>query len=76
MLKKFKTRLYYGHCSFRFFGSATSKHFHHYIPPFLNETDLITDTVLLHMGTNDIINSEVKKDLVADSIINSTMWCF
>ena len=31
---------------------------------------MITDIAVLHMGTHDIVNSEVNKDLVADSIIN------
>ena len=35
-----------------------------------NEINLIMDTVHLHMITNQIINSEVNNDFVADSIIN------
>lgn len=31
---------------------------------------MITDTAVLHTGTNNIINSENNKDIVADSIIN------
>ena len=31
---------------------------------------MITDIAILHVGTNDITNSEVNKDLVADRIIN------
>ena len=38
--------------------------------PTLNETNVITDTAILHTGTNNIINSENNKDIVADSIIN------
>ena len=38
--------------------------------PTLNETNVITDTAILHTGTNNIINSENNKDSVADSIIN------
>ena len=57
------------------FGGATSKYFHHYIRPTLSETEVITDIAVLHMGTNDIINSEVNKDLEADSIINIAREC-
>ena len=31
---------------------------------------MTTDTAVLHTGTNNIINSENNKDIVADSIIN------
>ena len=65
-----KNRLYNANCSWGFFGGATSKYFHQYILPTLNQTDVIMDTAILHMGTDDIINSEVDKDLLADSIIN------
>ena len=41
----------------------------------LNETDVITDIAVLHMGTNDIINSEVNKDLAVDRIINTVREC-
>ena len=56
-VKNLKSGLYNGNCRCRFFGGATSKHFHHYIPPTLNETDVITDVVVvLHMWTKEIIN--------------------
>ena len=74
-IKNLKSRLCNANCSCRFSGGATSKYFHHYIRPTLNETDMITDIAVLHMGTNDIINSEVNKDLVADSIINVAREC-
>lgn len=32
--------------------------------------DAITDIAVLHMETNNIINLEVNKDLVADSIVS------
>ena len=69
-IKNLKSRLYNAYCSCRFFGGATSKHFYHYIHPSLNETNMLTDIAVLHMGANDITNSEANKDLVADSIIN------
>ena len=43
-------------CSCRFFCCATSKHFHHYIRPTLNETDMIKDIAALHIATSNIIN--------------------
>ena len=58
-----------------FFGGATSKHFHIHIRPILNGTDMISDNAILHIGTNDIINEEVNKDLVANSIINIATEC-
>ena len=36
---------------------------------------MIKDIAVLHMETNDIINLEVHKDLVADSIINIAREC-
>ena len=54
---------------------ASFKHLDRYIHATLNETDMITDIAVLHMGTNDIINSEVNKNLVADSIINIAREC-
>ena len=44
-----------------------------FVPTF-NETDVITDVGVLHVGINDK-NSEVNKDLAADSIINTTKEC-
>ena len=44
-------------CPFGSFGVATSKHFHHYIQTTLNETNGKTDTAVLHMGTNYILNT-------------------
>ena len=67
-IKNLRSRLYKANCSCCPFGGATSKHFHHYICPTLNETNVITDIAVLHMGTNDIINSEVNKNLVADTL--------
>ena len=40
-----------------------------------NETDVITNIVVLHMSTNDIINSEVNRNLIADSISNIAGEC-
>ena len=73
--KNLKSRLYTANCSYIFFSGATSKHFHHYICPTLSGKDAITDIAVLHMATNDIMNSENNKDLVADSIINTAREC-
>ena len=74
-VKNLKSRLYNANCSCRFFGGATSKHFHHYISPTLNEANMIKNIAVLHTGTNDIINSEDNKDLVANSILNIAREC-
>ena len=75
-IKNLSSRLYNANCICRFFGSAKSKHFHHHIHPTLDEKDVITDVAVLHIGTNDTRNSEVNKDLRADSIINIARECF
>ena len=62
------TRLSTANCKCRFFGGATSKHFHHYIQPTLNEKNVKTDIAVLHMGTNDILNAGTDKDLIAESV--------
>ena len=36
---------------------------------------MIMDIVSLHMGINDVINSEASKDLVSDSITNIAREC-
>ena len=67
--KNLNSRLHNTNYRCCFFDGATLKHSHH-ICPTLNEINLITNIVLLYMITDHIINSEVNKDLVADSIIN------
>ena len=69
------TRLSTANCKCRFFGGATSKHFHHYIQPTLNEKNVKTDIAVLHMGTNDILNAEGDKDLIAESVIDIAKEC-
>ena len=44
-------------CPFGSFGVVTSEHFHHYIQATLNETNGKTDTAVLHIGTNYILNT-------------------
>ena len=63
-------RLSTANCKCRFFGGDTSKHFHHYIQPMLNEKNVKTDIAVLHMGTHDILNAEGDKVLIAKSIID------
>ena len=62
-------------CKCRFFGGVTLKHFHHYIQPTLNEENVKTDIAVLHMGTNDILNAEGDKDLIAKSVIDIAKEC-
>ena len=57
------TRLSTANWKGRFFDSATSKHFNHYIQPTLNEKSVKTDIAILHMEKNDILNAEIDKDL-------------
>lgn len=64
-IKNLKSQLYNANCSCCFYDRATAKHFHHWIIPTLSEMNVIRDTAVLHMGTNNITNSEVNKDLVA-----------
>ena len=47
---------------------VTSKHFGHYIQPTLNEKNTKTDIAVLHMGTNDLLNAEGNKDLIAEGV--------
>ena len=69
------TRLSTANCKCHFFGGATSKHFHHYIQPTLNEKSIKTDIAVLHMGTNNILNAEGDKDLIAESVIDIDKEC-
>ena len=57
------TRLSTANWKCRFSGGAASKHFHHYIQPTLNQTNVKTDIAVLHMGTNGILNAEANEDL-------------
>ena len=67
-IRNLNTRLSTANCKCRFFVGATSKHFHHYIQPTLNEKNVKTDIAVLHMGTNDILNAGTDKDLIAESV--------
>ena len=69
------TRLSTANCQCRFFGGATLKHFHHYIQPTLNEENVKSDIAVLYMGTNDILNPEDDKDLIAESVIDIAKEC-
>ena len=74
-IRNLNTRLSTANCKCRFFGGATSKHFHHYIQPTLNEKNVKTDTAILHMGTNEIFNAEGDKDLIAESVLDIAKEC-
>ena len=41
----------------------------------LNEKNIKTDIAVLHMGTNDILNAEGDKDLIAESVIDIAKEC-
>ena len=74
-IRNFNTRLSTAYCKCRFFGSATSKHFHHYIQPTLNEANVKTDITVVHMGTNYILNAKADKDLIAESVLDIPKEC-
>ena len=74
-IRNLNARLRTANCKCRFFGGATSKHFHHYIQPTLNETNVKTDITVLHMGTNDTLNAETNKDLIAENVIDIAKEC-
>ena len=74
-IRNLNTRLSTANCKCRFFVGATSKHFHHYIQPTLNEKNVKTDIAVLHMGTNDILNAEGDKDVIAESVIDIAKEC-
>ena len=42
----------------------------------LNEKNVKTDIAVRHMGTNDSLNAEGDKDLIAESIIDIAKECF
>ena len=69
------TRLRTANCKCCFFGGATSRHFHHYIQPTLNEKNVKADIAVMHMGTNDILNEEADKDLIIGSVIDIAKEC-
>ena len=74
-IRNLNTRLSTANCKCRFFGGATLKHFHHYIQPTLNGKNFKTDIAVLHMRTNDILNAEADKDLIAESVIDIAKEC-
>ena len=51
------------------------KHFHHYIQLTLNKTNFKTDIAVLHMETNDILDTETDKYLTAESVIDIAKEC-
>ena len=74
-IRNLNTRLNTAKCKCRFFGGATSEHFHHYIQQTLNEKNVKTEIAVLHMGTNDILNAGGDKDLIAESVIDIAKEC-
>ena len=69
------TRLNTANCKCRFFGGATSNHFHHYIQPTLKEINVKIDIAVLHMVASGILNTEADKDLIAGSVIDIAKEC-
>ena len=55
---------------------GASKHFHHYVQPTLNETNLKADVAVPLMEINDILNTEANKDVIAESVIGIAKECF
>ena len=74
-IRNLNTRLSTANCKCRFFGGATSKHFHHYIQSTLNGKNVKTDIAVLHRGTNDIPNAEDDKDLIVESVADIGKEC-
>ena len=74
-IRNLNTRLSTANWKCRFFGGAASKHFHHYIQPTLNKKNVKTDSSVLHMSTNDILNAEGDKDLIAESVLDIAKEC-
>ena len=74
-IRNLNTRLSTANCKCRFFGGATSKHFHHYIQLTLNETNVKIDIAVLHMSINDILKAGGSKDLTAESVIDIAKEC-
>ena len=75
-IRNLNARFSNANCKCLFFGDVTSKHFHHYIQPTLNEKNVKTNIAVLHVGTNDIFNAEGDKDLIAESVIDIAKECF
>ena len=69
-IRNSNTWLSTANCKCPFFGGATSKHFHHYIQPALNEKNVKTDIAAFHMGKNNIHNAEGDKDFIAERVID------
>ena len=74
-IRNLNTRFSTANCKCRLFGGTTSKHFHHYIQPMLNEINLKTDIFVLYMGTNDIFDTKTDKDLIVESVIDIPKEC-
>ena len=68
-IRNLNARLNTANCKRCFFGGAASKLFRHYIQRTLNETNLKTEIVVLHMKTNIILNTDADKDPVTKSVM-------
>ena len=60
------------HYFFRYFSGPNAKQLHHYIIPTLIDDKL--DAIVIHVGTNDILNHANHED-IAHSIISTGLDC-
>ena len=74
-IQNLNTRLSTTNYKSRFLSGATSKGFHHYIHLTLNEANAKTDIAALDMGTNDLLDTAVVKDLIVESVIYIAKEC-
>ena len=74
-IRNLNTGLTTANCKCRFFGDAIWKHFHHYIQPTLNETNVKTDIAVLNMRANDTLDTEDDKDLITESVLDNAKEC-
>ena len=71
-LNNFNKELRHGKAFFRSFSGANAKQLRHYIIPAL--IDDKPDAIVIHVGTNDILNHANHED-IARSIINIGLDC-
>ena len=69
----FNKQLKSGKAFFRSFSGANAKQIQHYIIPTL--TDDQPDAIIIHAGTNDIINNNSNEDKIAKDIVNIVETC-
>ena len=60
---------------YRFFPSATSRDFFHYIKPTIQDPQTNFDIAVLHMGVNYILNLGSTAETVSNSILHIANQC-